>query len=70
MMNTLWEKFYAPEYIKKAILLFCLSPFKKDELIHIGIITSHGEGKDTLVEKVIQPLVPCGVASSGQMTTM
>ncbi len=70
MMNTLWEKFYAPEYIKKAILLFCLSPFKKDELIHIGIITSHGEGKDTLVEKVIQPLVPCGVASSGQMTTI
>ena len=43
---------------------------KKDELIHIGIITSHGEGKDTLVEKVIQPLVPCGVASSGQMTTI
>jgi len=40
------------------------------ELIHIGIITSHGEGKDTLVEKVIQPLVPCGVASSGQMTTI
>ena len=70
MMDTLWEKFYAPEYIKKAILLFCLSPFKKDELIHIGIITSHGEGKDTLVEKVIQPLVPCGVASSGQMTTI
>jgi len=70
MMNTLWEKFYAPEYIKKAILLFCLSPFKKDELIHIGIITSHGEGKDTLVEKVIQPLVPCGIASSGQMTTI
>ena len=33
MMDTLWEKFYAPEYIKKAILLFCLSPFKKDELI-------------------------------------
>tara|TARA_B100000131_G_C18108581_1_gene608795 strand:+ start:683 stop:2479 length:1797 start_codon:yes stop_codon:yes gene_type:complete len=70
MMNTLWDKFYAPDYIKKAILLFCLSPFKKDELIHIGIITSHGEGKDTLVEKVIQPLVPCGVASSGQMTTI
>ena len=60
MMNTLWEKFYAPEYIKKAILCFVYHLFKKDELIHIGIITSHGEGKDTLVEKVIQPLVPCG----------
>ncbi len=70
MTQTLWEKFYAPDYIKKAVLLFCLSPYKKDELIHIGIITSHGEGKDTLVEKVIQPLVPCGIASSGQMTTI
>jgi len=39
-------------------------------MIHIGIITSHGEGKDTLVEQVIQPLVPCGFASSGQMTTI
>jgi hypothetical protein len=70
MMKTLWKQFYAPDYIKKAVLLFCLSPYKKDELIHIGIITSHGEGKDTLVEKVIQPLVPCGIASSGQMTTI
>lgn len=70
MTQTLWEKFFAPEYIKKAVLLFCLSPYKKDELLHIGIITSHGEGKDTLVEKVIQPLVPCGIASSGQMTTI
>ena len=48
MTQTLWEKFYAPDYLKKAVLLFCLSPYKKDELIHIGIITSHGEGKDTL----------------------
>ncbi len=70
MMKTLWKQFYARDYIKKAVLLFCLSPYKKDELIHIGIITSHGEGKDTLVEKVIQPLVPCGIASSGQMTTI
>jgi len=70
MIQTLWEKFFTPDYIKKAVMLFCLSPYKKDELIHIGIITSHGEGKDTLVEKVIQPLVPCGVASSGQMTTI
>jgi len=70
MVQTLWEKFFAPDYLKKAVLLFCLSPYKKDELIHIGIITSHGEGKDTLVEKVIQPLVPCGIASSGQMTTI
>jgi DNA replicative helicase MCM subunit Mcm2 (Cdc46/Mcm family) len=51
-------------------MLFCLNPFHKHELIHIGIITSHGEGKDTLIEQVIQPLVPCGLASSGQMTTI
>lgn len=70
MCGTLWKKFFAPDYIKKAIMLFSLNPMYKHEMIHLGIITSHGEGKDTLVEKVIQPLVPCGVASSGQMTTI
>ncbi len=70
MCEKLWKKFFAPDYIKKAIMLFCLNPFQKHEMIHVGIITSHGEGKDTLVENVIQPLVPCGVASSGQMTTI
>ena len=70
MCETLWKKFFAPTYIKKAIMLFSLNPLHKHEMIHVGIITSHGEGKDTLVEKVIQPLVPCGVASSGQMTTI
>ena len=70
MCDVLWKRFFAPIHIKKAIMLFCLNPFYKHELIHIGIITSHGEGKDTLVEQVIQPLVPCGFASSGQMTTI
>ena len=70
MCDVLWKRFFAPTHIKKAIMLFCLNPFYKHELIHIGIITSHGEGKDTLVENVIQPLVPCGFASSGQMTTI
>ncbi len=70
MCEVLWSRFFAPIHIKKAIMLFCLNPFYKHELIHIGIITSHGEGKDTLVEEVIQPLVPCGFASSGQMTTI
>lgn len=70
MCEVLWKKFFAPTYIKKAIMLFCLNPLHKHEMIHVGLITSHGEGKDTLVEKIIQPLVPCGVASSGQMTTI
>ena len=70
MCDVLWKRFFAPIHIKKAVMLFCLNPFYKHELIHIGIITSHGEGKDTLVEQVIQPLVPCGFASSGQMTTI
>lgn len=70
MCEVLWKKFFAPDYIKKSIMLFCLNPLYKHEMIHVGLITSHGEGKDTLIEKVVQPLVPCGVASSGQMTTI
>jgi DNA replicative helicase MCM subunit Mcm2 (Cdc46/Mcm family) len=70
MCDVLWVKFFAPNYIKKALMLFSLNPLHKHEMIHVGLITSHGEGKDTLIEKVIQPLVPCGVASSGQMTTI
>ena len=29
-----------------------------------------GEGKDHLIENIIQPLVPCGVASSGKLCTI
>jgi DNA replicative helicase MCM subunit Mcm2 (Cdc46/Mcm family) len=72
MMNdqTLWGELYAHEPIKLAVLLFCLSPNTKQDMLHIGIVTSMGEGKDHLIEKVIQPLVPCGMASSGKLCTI
>ena len=37
--------------------------------MHIGLVTSMGEGKDHLIERVVQPLVPVGVAGSGKMST-
>ena len=33
-------------------------------------MSSHGEGKDHLIERVIQPLVPCRRAGSGKMATI
>ena len=39
-------------------------------MIHIGIVSSHGEGKDHLVERVIQPVTPCRMAGSGKMATI
>jgi hypothetical protein len=39
-------------------------------MIHIAVITSMGEGKDHLIENIIQPLVPCAVASSGKLCTI
>lgn len=68
--DTLWAELYAKEYLKKAILLFCLSPERKQDMIHIGIVSSHGEGKDHLVERVIEPLVPCRLVGSGKLATI
>tara|TARA_R110002110_G_scaffold143888_3_gene332815 strand:+ start:14396 stop:16069 length:1674 start_codon:yes stop_codon:yes gene_type:complete len=68
--DTLWAELYAMDYLKKAILLFCLSPKRKQDMIHVGIVSSHGEGKDHLIERVIQPLVPCRRAGSGKMATI
>ena len=68
--ETLWAELYAKKFLKMAILLFCLSPTKKQDMIHIGVVSSHGEGKDHLVERVIQPLVPCRRAGSGKMATI
>ena len=68
--QTLWGELYAHEPIKLAVMLFCLSPMTKQDMLHIGIVTSMGEGKDHLIEKVIQPLVPCGMASSGKLCTI
>lgn len=68
--DTLWSEFYSPEVLKKAVMLYCLSPQNKGDLLHIGLVTSMGEGKDHLIERVVQPLVPVGVAGSGKMSTI
>ncbi len=68
--TTLWRHVYAEDSIKYAVMLGCLSPFKKQDMMHMCVITSMGEGKDHLIENVIQPLVPCGVASTGKLCTI
>ena len=68
--DTLWSELFARDYLKKAILLYCLSPMRKQDMMHIGIVSSVGEGKDHLIERVIEPLVPVGVASSGKLCTI
>jgi len=68
--ETLWAELYAKDYLKMAILLYCISPTNKQDMIHIGIVSSHGEGKDHLIERVIQPIVPCRRAGSGKMATI
>ena len=65
----LWADIYADDDLKKAILLYCLSPFDKEDMIHIGLITNPGEGKNHLVDKVINPLVRCRMAGTGKLST-
>ena len=65
----LWAEIYADDDLKKAILLYCLSPFDKEDMIHIGLITNPGEGKNHLVDKVISPLVRCRMAGTGKLST-
>lgn len=69
MLDTLWEMFLAEDDLKKAIMLFCLSPQHKWDMIHVGIVSSVGEGKDTIREHVIEPMVPCGFAGGRAVTT-
>ena len=71
MMNDagLWAEIYADDDLKQAILLYCLSPFEKEDMIHIGLITNPGEGKNHLVDKVITPLVRCRMAGTGKLST-
>ena len=68
--ETLWSELYAPDILKEAIMLYCLSPKNKTDMLHIGLVTSMGEGKDHLIDHVIAPLVPVGVAGSGKMSTI
>ena len=65
----LWADIYADDDLKEAVLLFCLSPFDKEDMIHFGLITNPGEGKNHLVDKVINPLVRCRMAGTGKLST-
>ena len=67
--DGLWAEIYADDDLKQAILLYCLSPFDKEDMIHIGLITNPGEGKNHLVDKVISPLVRCRMAGTGKLST-
>jgi DNA replicative helicase MCM subunit Mcm2 (Cdc46/Mcm family) len=68
--DVLWGRLYAKDYLKKAIMLFCLSPQTKQDMLHIGIVSSVGEGKDHMIEHVIEPLVTCGIAGTGKQATV
>jgi hypothetical protein len=67
--DGLWAEIYADDDLKQAILLYCLSPFDKEDMIHIGLITNPGEGKNHLVDKVISPLVRCRMVGTGKLST-
>ena len=67
--DTIWSEMYADDDIKLAILLFCLSPIDKEDMIHIGFVTNPGEGKNQLVDRVIAPFVKCRMAGTGKLST-
>jgi DNA replicative helicase MCM subunit Mcm2 (Cdc46/Mcm family) len=67
--ETLWGEIYTDDEIKLAILLFCLSPMEKEDMIHIGFVTNPGEGKNHLVDRVISPFVKCRMAGTGKLST-
>lgn len=70
MLDTLWEMFLAEDDLKKAVMLYCLSPQHKWDMFHVGIVSSVGEGKDTLREHVIEPMVPSGFAGGRAVSTV
>lgn len=67
--ESIWSEFYADQSLKEAVMLFCLSPYEKEDMIHFGLITNPGEGKNHLVDKVISPLVRCRMAGTGKLST-
>lgn len=67
--DGLWSEFYANQDLKEAVMLYCLSPYEKEDMIHFGLITNPGEGKNHLVDKVISPLVRCRMAGTGKLST-
>lgn len=67
--DGIWSEFLADSELKEAVMLYCLSPFDKNDMIHFGLITNPGEGKNHLVDKVIAPLVRCRMAGTGKLST-
>lgn len=67
--ESIWSEFYADQSLKEAVMLFCLSPYEKEDMIHFGLITNPGEGKNHLIDKVISPLVRCRMAGTGKLST-
>ena len=65
----IWSEFLAYKDLKEAVMLYCLSPYDKNDMIHFGLITNPGEGKNHLVDKVIAPLVRCRMAGTGKLST-
>jgi len=65
----IWSEFLADKDLKEAVMLYCLSPYDKNDMIHFGLITNPGEGKNHLVDKVIAPLVRCRMAGTGKLST-
>jgi len=62
--KEVFVSFLADDYLIKLIAVFCLSPNSRDEMCHIMILSAPGEGKDYMVDKLIQPMVPCGKVTS------
>lgn len=67
--NEIFVSYIADDYIKKTVALLCLSPKSREEMCHVLLLSAPGEGKDYLIDKVIQPMVPCGKVESDQVTT-
>lgn len=67
--NEVFAFFDADDYLKDTVAVFCLSPRSREEMSNILILSAPGEGKDYLIDKVIQPMVRCGKVGSDQVTT-
>jgi len=69
-MDEVFAFFDADDYLKKTIALFMLSPKSASEMLHILILSAPGEGKDYLIDKIIQPTVRCGKLEGNQQITV
>lgn len=68
-MEEVFTTFDADEYLMKMVALFCLSPKSREEMIHIMLLSAPGEGKDYLIDKIIQPMSRCGKVGADATTT-